>query len=112
MSEKPEATGQDPEEVNRLVDAIRSLEEIEDPAERTRVVSAVLRRWPDLHKALRVLRQDSVNTLRETGLTWPQIAEIIGGGIKPERAQQISKGLSGATRKKLKQEREKQEREE
>ncbi|CAM5480530.1 MULTISPECIES: hypothetical protein [Streptomyces] len=100
MSHEPEATGQDSEEVSRLVDAIEAFRAIEDPAERTKVASEALRRWPDLHSELRSIRQDSVLQLRDQGLTWPQIATIIGGGIKPERAQQIGKGLSGAQRKK------------
>ena len=100
MSNQSEAAEQNPEEVSRLMEAIAAFEAIEDPAERTRAVSEALRQWPDLHSELRSMRQQSVNALRNGGLTWQQIADIIGGDIRPERAQQIGKGLSGAQRKK------------
>lgn len=96
-----------PEEVARLLEAIEAFEAIEDPAERTSAVSEALRRWPDYHTALRQIRERSVNALRdEHGKTWPEIASIIGE-VTPERAQQISKGLSGARRKKDKAAKEK-----
>jgi hypothetical protein len=85
--------------VKRLLDAIEAFEAIEDPAERISAVSEALRRWPSYHKQLRQIREDGVRLLRdEQRKTWPEIAEIIGK-ITPERAQQISKGLSGAQRK-------------
>lgn len=89
-----------PEEVKRLLEAIEAFEAIEDPAERTSAVSEALRRWPDYHAQLRQIRENSVRALRDVQRkTWPEIAEIIGE-VTPERAQQISKGLSGAQRKK------------
>lgn len=91
-----------PEEVKRLMEAIKAFEAIEDPAQRTEAVSQALREWPDYHAQLRQLRQASVRALRdEQSKTWPEIANIIGD-ITPERAQQIGKGLSGAQRKKNK----------
>lgn len=88
-----------PEEVKRLLDAIEAFEAIQDPAERTRAVSLVLHNWKEHLGRLRQIREDSVRALREEQRkTWPEIAEIIGE-ITPERAQQISKGLSGARRK-------------
>lgn len=89
-------------EVMRLLEAIEAFEAIEDPAERTRAVSEVLSEWKKHLGRLRQIREDSVRALREEQKkTWPQIAEIIGG-VTPERAQQISKGLSGASRAKSK----------
>ena len=89
-----------PEEVKRLLEAIEAFEAIEDPAERTSAVSEALRKWPDYHTRLRQIREASVQALRnEQQKTWPEIAGIIGE-VTPERAQQISKGLSGASRKK------------
>ncbi|MFE4796188.1 hypothetical protein ACFRFL_13990 [Streptomyces sp. NPDC056708] len=87
-----------PPEVTKVLEAIAALSEIEDDAACTSAVSEVLRRWPDLGSELRQLREKRVNALREQR-TWPEIAAIIGG-VTPERAQQISKGLSGAQRKK------------
>ncbi|WP_338146672.1 hypothetical protein [Streptomyces boncukensis] len=86
------------EEVKRLLEAIEAFEAIEDPAERTRAVSEVLGDWKVHLARLRQIREDGVRALREEERkTWPEIAEIIGG-VTPERAQQISKGLSGARR--------------
>lgn len=91
-----------PEEVKRLLEAIDAFEAIEDPAERTSAVSAALKKWPDYHARLRQLREASVRTLRdEQRKTWPEIAKIIGD-VTPERAQQISKGVSTAQRAKAK----------
>ncbi|WP_329215175.1 hypothetical protein OG352_06215 [Streptomyces sp. NBC_01485] len=96
-----------PEEVKRLLEAIEAFEAIEDPAERTSRVSEALRAWPGYHARLRSIREKSVQALREEQKrTWPEIANIIGE-VTPERAQQISKGLSGAQRKKNKAEAEK-----
>ena len=96
-----------PEEVKRLLEAIEAFEAIEDPVERTSLVSEALRAWPSYHARLRSIRQESVQVLREEQKrSWPEIADIIGE-ITPERAQQISRGLSGAQRKKNKAEAEK-----
>ncbi|MFB8402147.1 hypothetical protein [Streptomyces sp. NPDC055912] len=85
--------------MTKVLEAIAALSEIEDDAACTAAVSEVLRRWPDLGSDLRQLREDRVNALRAERRTWVEIAAIIGD-VTPERAQQISKGLSGASRKK------------
>jgi hypothetical protein len=91
-----------PKEVKRLLEAIEAFEAIDDPAERTSAVSEALRKWPDYHARLRQIREASVRTLRdEQRKTWPEIARIIGD-VTPERAQQISKGVSTAQRRKAK----------
>lgn len=96
-----------PPEVTKLLEAIAALSSIEDDVACTSAVSEVLRRWPDLGSELRQLREKRVNALRAERRTWSEIAEIIGG-VTPERAQQIGKGLSGAQRKKIKAEKEAQ----
>ncbi|MET8746826.1 hypothetical protein [Streptomyces sp. NPDC004728] len=99
MTEEPKEA---PEEVTKLREAIAAFAAIEDDAECTAAVSQALRDWPDLGAELRQLREQRVNALRrEEKRTWPEIAAIIGD-VTPERAQQISKGLSGAQRKKNK----------
>ncbi|MER7477360.1 hypothetical protein ABTX60_06855 [Streptomyces sp. NPDC126510] len=91
-----------PEQVTKLRDAIKAFAKMEDDAECTAAVSEALRLWPDLGAELRQLREVRVNALRDKHRkTWPEIAAIIGK-VTPERAQQISKGLSGAQRKKNK----------
>ncbi|MFI0827225.1 hypothetical protein ACH4Q7_22530 [Streptomyces roseolus] len=89
-------------EVTKVIEAIAALSEIEDDAACTSAVSEILRRWPDLGSELRQLREKRVNNLRAGKRTWSEIADIIGD-VTPERAQQISKGLSGAQRKKNKE---------
>lgn len=88
-------------EVEKLLEAIAAFESMEDDAECTAAVSLVLKSMPTYQASLRELRQKRVQALRAMDMTWPQIAEIIGG-ITPERAQQIAKGHSGASRKKAK----------
>ena len=89
-----------PEEVKRLLEAIEAFEAIEDPAARTSAVSDALRKWPQYHAQLRRIREASVRTLREEQRkTWLEIAKIIGD-VTPERAQQISKGVTTAQRTK------------
>jgi hypothetical protein len=91
----------EPQEVKRLLDAIAAFEGIEDDAECTAAVSLALKGVPAMQARLRQLRQARVQALRAQNLTWQQIAVIIGD-VTPERAQQIAKGHSGASRKKAK----------
>lgn len=97
MADEPKEV---PKEVTKLLEAIAAFATIEDDAECTKAVSEALRQWPELGAQLRQLRENRVNSLRDRQRkTWPEIAAIIGE-VTPERAQQISKGLSGAKRKK------------
>lgn len=96
----------EPEEVQRLVEAIEAFEAIEDDEACAVAVSRALAKWPAHHSKLRALRQQRVQALKAQGKTWAEIAALLGG-ITAARAQQIGAGLSGASRKK--QEREEQE---
>lgn len=88
------------EEVTKLREALAAFASMDDDRACTAAISEVLRYWPDLGSELRQLREQRVNALRKQhNLTWSEIAAIIGD-VTPERAQQISKGLSGARRKK------------
>ncbi len=89
-----------PEEVQRLVEAIKALEAIEDDAEAARAATAVLDAWPDYHSQLRELRQRRVLALKAQGKTWAQIADEALGGVHPTRAQQIAQGKRGTKRPK------------
>ena len=92
-----------PAEVRKLREALAAFAAMDDDVACTAAVSEVLRDWPEFGSELRQLRELRVNRLRDQrGMTWPEIATVIGGEITPERAQQISKGLSGAQRKKAK----------
>lgn len=86
-----------PEEVQRLLEAIDALAAIEDDAACASAVTSVLNMWPDHHARLRQLRQQRVQALKDQGKTWAEIGEILGG-VHPTRAQQIAKGLRGTKR--------------
>jgi hypothetical protein len=89
-----------PKEVQRLVEAIKALEAIEDDAEAARAATAVLDAWPDYHAQLREFRQQRVLALKAQGKTWAQIADEALGGVHPTRAQQIATGKRGTKRPK------------
>ena len=85
-------------EVNRLVEAIKAIEGIEDDVECAKTVAETLDEWPQYQKRLREVRQKRVQSLRAQGKTWPEIGTLLG--ISPQRAQAIAVGISGAQRRK------------
>lgn len=87
----------EPEEVERLVEAIEAFEAIEDDAACAVAVSKALDGWPQHHSRLRELRQQRVNALKNQGKTWKEIGQLMGG-ISAARAQQIGAGHRGAKR--------------
>lgn len=92
-----------PEEVQKFLDAIDALEAIEDDAACASAVTQVLKDWPAHHARLREIRQQRVRNLKEQQQkTWQEIATILGG-VHPTRAQQIAKGLRGEKRPAKKQ---------
>ncbi|EFL19943.1 predicted protein [Streptomyces sp. C] len=93
-----------PEEVQRLVEAIQALEAIKDDVEAARAATAILDAWPNYHAQLRELRQRRVLALRAQGKTWAQIADEALGGVHPTRAQQIATGKRGSKRPKTDEE--------
>ena len=95
MADEP----QQPEEVTRLVEAIKAFEAIEDDEACAVAVSHALKDWPDHQVALRELRQRRVRALKDQGKTWQEIGRLLGG-ISAARAQQIAAGVSGAQRRK------------
>lgn len=98
MADKP----QQPEEVTRLVEAIKAFEAIADDEACAVAVSRALQDWPDHQVALRELRQRRVRALKDQGKTWQEIGRMLGG-ITAARAQQIAAGVSGAQRRKAAQ---------
>ena len=88
-----------PEEVTRLVEAIKAFENIEDDEACAVAVSQALAHWTEQQPRLRELRQQRVRALKEQGKTWEEIGRLLGG-ISAARAQQIAAGLSGAQRRK------------
>lgn len=88
-----------PEEVTRLVEAIKAFEAIESDEACAVAVSQALKDWPDHQVRLRELRQQRVQALKAQGMTWEGIGQLLGG-ISAARAQQIAAGVSGAQRRK------------
>ncbi|WP_413102239.1 hypothetical protein [Streptomyces sp. Inha503] len=91
-----------PEEVTRLVEAIKAFEAIEDDAACAAAVSQALKDWPDHQVKLRELRQQRAQALKGQGKTWEEIGRLCGG-VSAARAQQIAAGVSGAQRRKAAQ---------
>lgn len=88
-----------PEEVTRLVEAIKAFEAIEDDEACAAAVTQALTHWTEQQPRLRALRQERVRALKAQGKTWEQIGQALGG-ISAARAQQIAAGVSGAQRRK------------
>jgi SOS response regulatory protein OraA/RecX len=88
-----------PEEVTRLMEAIKAFEAIEDDEACAVAVSQALAHWTDQQPRLRELRQRRVQALKTKGMTWEEIGRLLGG-ISAARAQQIAAGVSGAQRRK------------
>jgi hypothetical protein len=88
-----------PEEVTRLVEAIKAFESIADDEACAVAVSQALQDWPGHQVRLRELRQQRVQALKAQGKTWQEIGRLLGG-ISAARAQQIAAGVSGAQRRK------------
>jgi len=84
------------EEVRRLLEAIERLERMQDDEACAKAVTQVLDTWPDHHARLRELRQARVQRMKDSGMTWQQIGDVLG--VHPTRAQQIAKGLRGTKR--------------
>jgi hypothetical protein len=87
------------EEVQRVLDAITLLgSQPEDPAERFKRLSVLLKDWPDLHKAVRSLRQDVANELYDGGMTYDAMGKLIG--VTESRARHIAKGITHPSKQK------------
>jgi hypothetical protein len=84
-----------PEEVTRLVEAIKAFEAIEDDEACAIAVSQALTYWTKHQPQLRELRQRRVQAMKAQGKTWEEIGKLLGG-ISAARAQQIAAGVSGA----------------
>lgn len=77
---------------NPLADIDR-IKTIADPAERAREIGKVLNAVPVVYAELRQLRQAAVLELREQGLTYSQMAPLLG--LHRNRIQQIAEGRTG-----------------
>ncbi|MFF4900507.1 hypothetical protein [Streptomyces sp. NPDC001068] len=89
------------------MEALKGLfKDTEDPAERFRRLSALLDGWPDVHSAVRRLRQQVGEQLYNdgNGLTYGAIGDLIS--VTESRARHIVKGITNPSRQKRKAEEE------
>lgn len=83
----------DEREVRIVLEAVDSLEALDDPAERARKAGRLLAELPDQQARLRKIRQAAVVTLRARDVSYRQIAAQLG--ISLARVQQIERGERG-----------------
>ncbi len=88
-----------PEEVTRLVEAIKAFEAIEDDEACAIAVTQALTHWTEQQPRLSELRRTRVQAMKAGGKTWEEIGRLLGG-LSAARAQQIAAGVSGAQRRK------------
>lgn len=99
-------------EVLLAVQAIQSLfDQTDDPAERFKRLTALLKGWPDLHKQVRAMRQEAGQELYDNGngLKYDAIGQLID--VTESRARHIVLGITNPSRTKRKEEKERAERE-
>lgn len=75
-----------------MLDAIDALEAISDAGERAQALGEFLALVPEVHSKARQMRQQAVVTLRQQGLSWQQIGDLLG--VNRQRAKRIFEGKS------------------
>lgn len=81
--------------------AIADLFATDDPREKFIRLSRLLNNWPDLHREVRGMRQETADGLYEQeGMTYGEIGDLIG--ITESRARHIVKGIVRPSREKAK----------
>lgn len=89
------------EEVQRVVDALAGLSEIDDPKTRALAVAKVLKEWPEHSKALREVRRQAVLELLAPGeASVRKVAKELG--VSPTTIQDIVSGHSRSGRDRVK----------
>jgi DNA-directed RNA polymerase specialized sigma24 family protein len=78
------------EEVQRVLDSIDALGTDGDAAERAKRLTALLDGWPDTHARVRALRQQAVQELHRSGMSYRKIGELLG--VSFGRVRQIIDG--------------------
>lgn len=84
------------EEARRVIDALKALEQMDDPAAQAHAISRVLREQPSSTKRLKQIRQDYVRRQREAKVSYRQIAKALG--VSAGTVQDIERGYSGSGR--------------
>lgn len=76
-----------------MLEAVDSLEALDDPAERARKAGRLLAELPDQQARLRQIRQAAVVAMRAQNISYRQIAKLLG--VSLTRVQQIEAGERG-----------------
>lgn len=80
-------------EVQRVLDALAGLSEIDDPKTRALAVARVLKEWPEHSKALREVRRQAVlELLAPDDASVRKVAKELG--VSPTTIQDITAGYS------------------
>lgn len=94
-------------EVEAAVEAIEALFPDEDPTDRFKRLTALLKGWPDVHKRVRAMRQATGQHLYASGndgagMTYDEIGQLIGA--TESRARHIVLGITNPSRQKRQRE--------
>jgi DNA-directed RNA polymerase specialized sigma24 family protein len=90
LAEKPDGT----EEARRVTDALRAIEQMDDPARQARAITEVLKAQSDSAPTMKETRRTWVLGQRAKKVTYREIAETLGVSIGT--VQDIERGYSGS----------------
>ncbi|MEU0060728.1 sigma factor-like helix-turn-helix DNA-binding protein [Streptomyces sp. NPDC006334] len=90
MAEERDVT----EEARRVADALRAIEEMDDPAQQARAITEVLKAQSESAPTLKEKRRKWVLQRRGAKVTYREIAEELGVSIST--VQDIERGYSGS----------------
>ncbi|MGW4493795.1 helix-turn-helix domain-containing protein [Streptomyces sp. NPDC004376] len=82
------------EEAQKVIDALREVEEIDDPVERAVAIGQVLKDYDERAPRLRSLRREAVLKLRADGESYRKIAAQLG--VSLGTVQNIERGHGSA----------------
>ena len=80
------------EEVQRVLDAIDTMGQTGDAADRARKLTALLDEWSKRHGPIREMRQRAVQEMHAGGMSYRAIGEELG--ISFSRARHIAEGIT------------------
>ena len=86
-------------EVQRVLDALAGLAEIDDPKKRALAVARVLKEWPTHSRALREVRRQAVLELLDSASVRKVAAEL---GVSPTTIQDVAAGYSRSGKDRVK----------
>lgn len=85
------------EEAQRVVEAVDSVQAVQDPIDQAVRAGELLALWPEQQARLREIRQQAVLRMRADKVSYRSIAKMLG--ISLARVQQIEAGMRGKAQK-------------